>query len=89
MDEKLNPRWIYKADGIPANLTRGAFHAVFHGRFIGYEHELPADKIAVMIETCPVCDAGAFFATLTELRNAQNVIACEYCETLLHPAVNE
>jgi len=41
--------------------------------------------LEVKIERCPMCQSQEFFVSLKDLAEAGDCIACENCETLLHP----
>lgn len=43
------------------------------------------ERATVHIPRCPKCDAKDFSVTPEELADAEGVIACEYCETLISP----
>ena len=82
---ELNPRWHYKVNGAPANLTRGAFNKSSTGAFLGYAHSIPETDVKVLIRHCPECQALEFWVELDELRTAEWVIECENCGEMLRP----
>ena len=89
MVPELEPRYNYRINRTPANLTRGVFNAAFTGRFLGYAHNLAPREIEILIEQCPGCDAGQFYVTADDLYTAGGVIACEYCDHELKPVKAE
>lgn len=43
------------------------------------------ERATIHIPCCPKCDAKDFNVTPDELADAEGVIACEYCDTLINP----
>jgi hypothetical protein len=43
------------------------------------------ERATVHIPACPTCESAPFYLTAEELAEAQGVIACDHCDTLIYP----
>jgi len=78
------PQWMYKVDGIPANLWNGQFNTV-GGHFIEYVHLTFCNRIEIMCAGCPKCNAHPQWYKLSDLIDAEMAIQCEYCDFMTAP----